>query len=321
MLIGLLAAIVAAIGYGTSSVLQAYGAQRAAAAAEARGATNHRTATGGPTLTSTIAAALTIWFVIGTCLDVISFVAGVIAARQLPLFLSQTIINADLVVTALLGVLVLRIGLRRRDWMAISGLLIALVAVGAVAGGSGGNYAAPAGHWAVFLGSVLVLVCGQLVVRRLGSGGAVAAGLVSGLVFGALAIAVRIVNGLGPLQWHVLLSDPAAWTIVIAGAGGFYLHTVALQLGSVNGASAALVAGETIVPGIVGVLWLGDTFRPGLAWLGALGFILAIVAAIAVAAFGSASAAESNRQGRLVSTPPPPEPGTRRAPRAPLSES
>lgn len=81
MFIGLLAAIVAAFGYGTSSVLQAYGAQRAAAAAEARGTTNHRTATGGSTLTSTIAAALTIWFVIGTCLDVDSFVAAVIAAR------------------------------------------------------------------------------------------------------------------------------------------------------------------------------------------------------------------------------------------------
>ncbi len=77
---------------------------------------------------------------------------------------------------------------------------------------------------------------------------------------------------------------------MLAGAGGFYLHTVALQLGSVNGATAALVAGETVVPGVVGVLWLGDTFRPGLGWLAVLGFFLAVAGAVAVAAFGAADA-------------------------------
>lgn len=103
---------------------------------------------------------------------------------------------------------------------------------------------------------------------------------------------MRIVAGLSPLQWSVLLTDPAAWTIALAGAGGFYLHTVALQLGSVNGATAALVVGETVVPGIVGVLLLGDTSRPGLAWLALLGFILAVGGAVAVAVFGAAEAPE-----------------------------
>lgn len=150
------------------------------------------------------------------------------------------------------------------------------------------------------LGAAGALACGQLIVRRLGSRGAVAAGLVAGLLFGALVIAVRIVDGLGPLRWLVLLTDPATWTVVLAGAGGFYLHTVALQLGSVNGATAALVAGETVLPGIVGVLWLGDASRPGLGWLAVLGFILAVAGAVAVAAFGAADAK------RASSGPPSP---------------
>ena len=72
------------------------------------------------------------------------------------------------------------------------------------------------------------------------------------------------------------------------GVGGFYLHTVALQLGSVNGATAALVVGETVVPGIIGVVFLGDSARPGLAWVVALGFIGAVAGAVAVAVFGAA---------------------------------
>ncbi|MFF1946073.1 hypothetical protein ACFVWF_28520, partial [Rhodococcus qingshengii] len=59
--------------------------------------------------------------------------------------------------------------------------------------------------------------------------------------------------------------------------------------GSVNGATAALVVGETVVPGIVGVVVLGDASRPGLEWLAVVGFVGAIAGAVAVAVFGAAS--------------------------------
>jgi hypothetical protein len=85
-----------------------------------------------------------------------------------------------------------------------------------------------------------------------------------------------VVDGLGPLRLDILLADPASWTIAIAGLGGFYLFTVALQLGSVTGAAAALVVGETVVPGIVGVVLLGDTAQRGLGWLVAVAFIGAV---------------------------------------------
>ena len=292
MLIGLVTALVACFGYGISSVMQAHGARRSAAAAHARGATDQLTATGAPTMAATIAAALTVSFVIGTVLDAVGFAGGAVAARLIPLFLSQTIISANLIVTAVLGIVVLGIRLHGRDWAAIATVILALVALGLAAGREGGGSTDPVMHWGILLASGIVLVLGQLVVRRLGSSGAVAAGLVAGLLFGVLAIAVRIIVGLGPLQWSVLLTDPAAWTIALAGAGGFYLHTVALQLGSVNGATAALVVGETVVPEIVGVLLLGDTSRPGLAWLALLGFILAVGGAVAVAVFGAAEAPE-----------------------------
>jgi len=182
-------------------------------------------------MASTIPAALTVWFVIGTGLDVLGFVGGAVAARLIPLFLSQTIISANLIVTAVLGTVVLGIRLGHRHWLAIAVVILALVALGVAAGPQGGTAAGPAVAWGVLLGAVLVLVVGLLVVRRLGSAGAVAAGLVAGLLFGALAIAVRIAHGVNPVQFSVLVADPAAWAIAVAGIAGFYLHTVALQMG------------------------------------------------------------------------------------------
>lgn len=86
-----------------------------------------------------------------------------------------------------------------------------------------------------------------------------------------------------------------------------YLHTVALQIGSVNGATAALVVGETVVPGMLGVLWLGDSSRPGFAWVAALGFAVAVAGAVAVAWFGEpepetepGSAAAGERQTEVA---------------------
>ena len=97
-----------------------------------------------------------------------------------------------------------------------------------------------------------------------------------------------MVDGVTALRVSVLLADPALWAVVIAGLGGFYLFTVALQIGSVNGAAAALVAGETVVPGVAGVLLLGDSARPGLGWLAAVAFVTAVAGAVAVAIFGTA---------------------------------
>ncbi len=288
MLIGLAAAVLACVGYGVSSVLQAYGARRSAAAAEERGESGHVTATGGPTLRSTIAAALTAAFIVGIVLDIVGFAGSAVSARLIPLFLSQTIISANLVVTAVLGIFVLGIRLHGRDWIAIGVVIVSLLVLGLASGEAGGGSSDPFVHWTVLTGSVVILFLGIGLIRWLGSRAAIAAGLIAGVLFGALAIGVRVLEGVDPLEIGTVLHDPAAWAILIAGVGGFYLHTVALQLGSVNGATAALVVGETVVPGIVGVLLLGDTSHPGLGWMVAVGFVCAILGAVAVAVFGAA---------------------------------
>jgi hypothetical protein len=281
-----MAALLACVGYGTASVLQAYGARSSAAAAERLG--ESASARGAPSLAATIAAALTPAFICGMALDVLGFLGSVVAARLIPLFLSQTIMSANLVVTALLGVVVLGVRLHTRDVFAIVLVVVSLCVLGLTAGHTGGDTAVPAVHWSVLTVAVLILVVGVGLVRVFGARAAIPAGLVAGLLFGAMAVAVRVLDGIDPLRLGVLLADPALWAVGIAGVGGFYLFTVALQLGSVNGAAAALVAGETVVPGITGVVLLGDTAAPGLGWLVAVAFVGAVSGAVAVAVFGAA---------------------------------
>lgn len=298
-----MAALLACFGYGTASVLQAYGARSAEAKACAHG--ESAAATGAPSLATTIAAALTPAFICGMVLDVLGFLGSVVAARLIPLFLSQTIMSANLVVTAVLGVVVLGVRLRRRDVVAIVVVVASLCVLGLTAGHTGGDTAAPVVHWGVFAVSVVILLIGVGMLRVFGAHAAIPAGLVAGLLFGAMAVAVRVLDGVDPFRLGVLLADPASWAVAVAGLGGFYLFTVALQLGSVNGAAAALVAGETVVPGITGVVLLGDTAAPGLGWLVAVAFITAVSGAVAVAVFGAAENQQSGEPGAL----PTPSPG------------
>lgn len=281
MLIGVAAAVVACVSYGSASVLQAYGTRRAAEAESDQ-------TTGAPTLRSTISAALTPAFITGMVLDSLGFAGSLVSARLIPLFLSQTIICANLVVTAVLGIGVLGVRLHTRDWLAIGAVVVSLCVLGVTAGHRGAGGTEPELHWGLLWASVLILVGGIGLIRMLGARAAMAAGLIAGILFGAMAVAVRVADGVDPFRIGILVSDPASWTIAIAGAGGFYLFTVALQLGSVNGAAAAVVVGETVVPGIIGVVLLGDAAERGLGWLVALAFIGAVAGAVSVAIFGAA---------------------------------
>ncbi|WP_030246484.1 hypothetical protein [Streptomyces sp. NRRL S-350] len=286
MIIGLVTAVAASACYGTGSVLQAVGSRRSAREEAAKGSTGSTTEHGGPSLSSTAKAAVTWEFIVGTVLDLIGFGLGALAARLLPLFLSQTIISANLVITALLSIKLLGIRLKQLEWASIGVLCSALVLLAVSAGPEGGHHADMSFHWWLLIATTVLLVGGSLLVRRMGAGGAIVAGLLSGLGFGGLGVGVRILDGVDPFDLGTLLSDPALYAILVGGLGGMYIHTVALQIGSVNGATAALVVGETVLPGAVGVLWLGDSSKAGLGWLGVVGFLLAVVSAVGVAYFG-----------------------------------
>jgi drug/metabolite transporter (DMT)-like permease len=274
MLIGILAAVFAALAYGTASVLQARGAQSVDDTGAGPGE--------APSLRSTIAAMLTVAFIAGMALDGIGFLGNLVAARMIPLFLAQPIVSANLVVTVVLATIVLKAKLSQRDWIAIGVVVVALVLLGFAAGDEGRKHEWWL-HWAVLIAAVIILGLGAAILPRMQSRVAVLAGLSGGVLFGVLAVAVRILDGLDPFDLGELFTDPALYAIILAGPGGFYMFTVALQKGAVSAASASLVVGETVVPGVIGIVVLGDTVREGWGPVAVIAFIAAVIGAVVVA--------------------------------------
>ena len=101
-------------------------------------------------------------------------------------------------------------------------------------------------------------------------------GLGAGVGFGVVEVAVRLINSAD-------FANPALYALLVGGAAGFLLLTSALQGGSVTTATAGMVIGETIGPALVGVVWLDDRTRDGLAWVAIAGFAVAVAGALALA--------------------------------------
>lgn len=298
--IGVVAASLAAVAYGLSTVLRALGARNAAGTTETASVTTER----GPSLRSTLDTFRDPAFLIGTLMVILGFAGGAVAARLLPLFLAQTIVAGNLIITALLGSVLLGTTLRGRDLAAMGVVVASLCMLGASASHEAATAHDMAFHWALFIVSTTVAVVGVVVVHLLGRRGAILAGALAGAMYGALAVAVRVLDGVHPFDAAALVTDPAAWTIAIAGAVAFYVQTVALQLGPVNAVTAVLVVGEVGIPSVIGVLFLGDRAVDGLGWLAYVGFAGAIAGAFVVAWLTSEPESGAAARGLTAGSPP-----------------
>ncbi len=90
-------------------------------------------------------------------------------------------------------------------------------------------------------------------------------------------------------HWRSVASpgvDPASVLAAIAlpayGAIAFWLYSVALNRTGAASASGSVIVYQTLVPSVVGLVWLGDTIREG--WLAGviLGLALAMAGALAL---------------------------------------
>jgi len=252
------AAVAAAVGYGTASVMQASGAS------------------GGASVTGLLRSPA---YLAGLLCDLVAWLLSLVALRHLPLFVVQSVLAGSLAVTAVLGAVVLRQRLRRRDAVMIS-LLVAALVVLASAGGRQAATPAPAG---VAIG--LVAGAGLLAVlipaaRRSGPAGWA---LLAGLAFSGAALAARAVHG-------TLITQPLTYAVVVFGGLGASAYAQALERGAVTAVTGVLWAVEIVVPTAVGLGVLGDTVRTGW-WPATVLALLVVLAATAVLA-GTAGSVE-----------------------------
>jgi drug/metabolite transporter (DMT)-like permease len=275
--------MVAALCYGIAAVMQAI-AVRAASLRPARSPTATGRSGVDPGL---VVRMLHQWrFVASIIIDMIGFLGQLVALRRLPLFAVQAMISANLAVTAVFASLLMQIMLSWREWLAVGGVVTGVGLLGSSAGAEGAARVGPAFQLALIVAVAGIAVAGLAAARLPFPARTPVLGAVAGLGYGILAVAARILPGFSPQQ---LVRSPASYALAAAGIVSFMLYAAALDGGNVTVATAAVVLAETTPPAIVGVLFLGDTTRHGLAALAALGFGLAVVCAVALARFGEAT--------------------------------
>ncbi|ARP74311.1 hypothetical protein LK07_21540 [Streptomyces pluripotens] len=271
-------ALGAAVCFGTATVLQAVAA-RTAVAEESGG--------GDAAL---LLRALRQWrYLAGLALDGLGFLLQIAALRSVPIYAVGAALAASLAVTAVVAARLLRVRLSPTEWGAVGVVCAGLAMLGLASGAEGDRSGPDRLGYAMVVAAVGVLLIGGLAGRLSGRTRALLLGLGAGFGFGVVEVSVRLINSLRPAG---LLTNPATYALLLGGGAAFLLLTSALQRGSVTTATAGLVIGETIGPAWVGVVWLGDRTREGLAWLAVLGFVVAVAGAMLLARFGEAPATE-----------------------------
>ena len=261
------AAVLACLGYGVASVLQSVGARRTVRAAGVGGIA---------------AILLQAPYLAGLGADAVAFVANVVALRELPLFLVQSVVTGSVGVTAVVaGIRGER--LRRRDWVSLGVLASGLVLLCLTATVERAVHVPPSTQWVILLGVVVPLGLGLMGRRGSGSAAATFLAAAAGLAFTGVAAASR---GLGadPLTWG-LLAHPLVWAVAAQGVAGTACFALALQRGSVTRVTAITFVLEMVVPSLLGPMLFGDSVAPGhLPWA-VLGFALALGGTVALVRF------------------------------------
>ena len=288
MLVSLVAALTAALCYGVASVMQAI-AVRAASHRSAEAVSKGGEGVDPGLLVRMLHQGL---FLASMAIDLTGFIAQLVALRRLPIFAVQAIIAANLAVTAVFAAWLMHMRLKLREWLAVAGVIVGVALLELSAGAQGAARVGSEFELGLILAIAAVGLSGFAVARLSDPVRTPALGAIAGLGFAVLAVAARILPGFGPLQ---LIKSPAAYTLAAAGIVSFLLYATALEGGSVTTATAALVLTETVPPAVVGVMFLGDTTRHGLTAVAALGFVLAVLCALALARFGEAGDRDEGR--------------------------
>jgi hypothetical protein len=271
MALALLAALVAAGCYGLASVLQARAAARLLRHPGVDPRLLWRLMHSAP-------------YLAGIGLLGAGFLLSLVSLRSLPLFMVEVARASSLGVTAVLSLPLLGIRLRRGEPVALAAIGLGLVLLAGAA--AAGPPVRSGGGMRVALLAVLVVIAGVAVGvgRRSRRRSGVALGLVAGAAFGLVAVAERVLAV--TTSPTAVIVDPATYAMLAAGVLGLLIYATGLQRSTVTNVTAAMVASETLSASLVGLVWLGDRSRPGWAWVAGVGFVVALVGALAVVRFG-----------------------------------
>ena len=250
MLIGLLAALGAAVLFGISAVLQAVAVRRSG-------------------LVSGWMALVTVGYLLG-------WVLHLVAIALLPLYLAQMAIAGSLAVTAVTASFKVHEPLERRHWSAIVGMAVGFGLLVAVAGDVGTDGHQPHLTLVLYATVALLGLVGLAAFRHEGPRAGILLGLLAGISYSGAPVATRALMHPGVDLHTVVHGLP----IMLFGVLGFVLQSLALERVSVTAATAPMVLLETFIPAVLGVVLFGDGVAHGMWPVAVLGFAIATVGAL-----------------------------------------
>ena len=215
----------------------------------------------------------------GLLVDGLGWAATVVALRYLPVFVVQAVLGGAIALTAIGARIVYGSALRRVDRLACVACVAGLVLVAASAGLD--RPVGPSSAAELALGAAAIV----LVVALVAAWRADAAWplpLVAGLGFGGSSVAVRAVHLSVGEDLVGLLGAPPLYLVIVFGVVGLVAYSRASSA-SLARVTAILLVTEVTVPGLAGIVLLGDSVRPG--WWAAMsaGLVLAVAGVVVLA--------------------------------------
>lgn len=221
-------------------------------------------------------------YIVGLFTDLVAWGCSVLALRALPVFAVQAVIGGTIALTAVIGARLIGARLPMSTWIAVGACLAGLVLVAA----SAGSEHPPVRHRAVdvvLLVSLVLLAVAVLALRQGKHAWPLA--LVAGLSFGGTALSVRaahVQTGDG-FDVVLLLGQPAIYLVAGFWLVGMIGYTAALARGDVGAVTAVFTVTEVVIPGMAGIVLLGDPVRLGWGWVLALGLAAAVAGTVVIA--------------------------------------
>jgi drug/metabolite transporter (DMT)-like permease len=221
-------------------------------------------------------------FVMGLGVDVLAYTCVVIALQHLPVFAVQATVAGAIALTALYARFVKLEILRPVHRIAIGASMLGLVLVALSAGSDKGvRHGTPTTTVVVMALSALVLVILTAATRRVWKPWP--SGIMAGLGLGGGSVCVRAME-LEPGNIVVaLLTEPLVYVLIALWATGLYNYARALRLGDVATVTALYMVTQVIVPGLVGIVLLGDRVRNGWEPVAVIGLLMAVYGVLVLA--------------------------------------
>ncbi|GHH39009.1 hypothetical protein [Lentzea cavernae] len=284
MALGYLFAVLATLASGSGSILESMGVRRAGA---------H-----GGRSRDLIALRRQWLYFLGLGVNLLGFGCASAALHRLPLFLVQSMLAFSVGVTAMISAF-MGARLRAPGWGALLVGASGLVLLGVSAEPGPAQALPPHWRWLLMATAVPVGAIALYARRHQHVWATVALAFGSGVSYSVVGISARTLH-LPDDVWRLVL-EPATWSIVLNGCTAAVLFAMALQKGGPTGVTAIMFTTNTALSSFVGLVYLGDNVRDGYVTAAAIGFVLAIVGAIAVAHY-SANTRQKERAAEPAGT-------------------